>query len=74
MKWLKHIVAAIMMTLSVALGIEWITLIIRSLYDTLTTSVVAAAFYGALFLFVLYVTITVEIEGGGDNNENTTQN
>ena len=65
MKWFKHIVAALIMTLSVALSIEWITLIIRSLYETLTTSVVAAVIYGALFLFILYVTITVEIEGGG---------
>lgn len=67
MKWFKHIVAALIMTLSVALSIEWITLIIRSLYETLTTSVVAVAIYGALFLFVLYVTITVEIEGGEAN-------
>jgi hypothetical protein len=67
MKWLKRIIAALIVTLSVAMSIEWFTLIIRSLYETLTTSVVAAVIYGALFLFVLYVTITVEIEGGGDN-------
>jgi len=65
MKWLKHVVAALLITLSAALGIEYIMLTIRSLYETLTTSVVAAVIYGALFLFVLYVTITVEIEGGG---------
>lgn len=68
MDWLKRIVLAVLMTFFIALSIELTALTIRSLFETLTSSVVAVVFYGVLLLFVLYVATTVDLEGGGSDD------